>query len=224
MIGPTGPTGPQGVIGPTGPTGPAGNDGSDGATGPTGTAATLAVGTVTTGDPGTDAQVTNSGTPQNAILDFTIPQGPTGSAAPVSLLSAYSTPAQSGSSDSPLVFDRNALSYGSDISHTAGSDTFTVNTPGVYAVAFQGSFSPASGTTFPQNVGASLQQNGSVVPGATSQYIFHTSAQTAALSFSTPVAVSSAPTQLQVVGDGGDYLYSTIGLSLYRLGDIPSDD
>ena len=181
------------------------------------------MGTVTTGDPGSSAQVTNSGTPQNAILDFTIPKGDTGSSAPVSLLSAYSTPAQSGSSGAPLIFDKNGLSYGSDISHTPGSSTFTVNTPGVYAVAFQGSFSPTSGTTFPQSVGASLQQNGSVVPGATSQYIFHTSAQTAALSFSTPVAVSSAPAQLQVIGDGGNYLYSTIGLSLYRLGDIPSD-
>lgn len=177
---------------------------------------------MTTGDPGTDAQVTNSGTPQNAIFDFTIPKGDTGSAAPVSLLSTYSTPAQSGTNGGALVFDQNGLSYGTDISHTAGSSTVTVNQPGVYNVAFHGSFSPVSGANFPQSVGASLEQNGSVVPGATSQYIFHTSAQTAALSFSTPVAVSSAPAQLQVVGDGGNYLYSTIGLSVRRLGDIPS--
>ena len=177
---------------------------------------------MTTGDPGTDAQVSNSGTPQNAILDFTIPKGDTGSPAPLSLLSAYSTPAQPGTDGGPLVFDQNALSYGSDISHTAGSSTFTINTPGVYSVAFHGSFSPVSGATFPQTVGVSLTQNGSVVPGATSQYIFHTSAQTAALSFSTPVAVSSAPATLQVVGDGGNYQYGTTGLSINRLGDIPS--
>ena len=36
------------------------------------------VGTVTTGEPGTDAAVTNSGTPQAATLDFVIPQGATG--------------------------------------------------------------------------------------------------------------------------------------------------
>ena len=178
---------------------------------------------MTTGDPGTQANVTNSGTDQNAILDFTIPQGNDGTAPTPVLLSSYSTPAQSGSSGTPLVFDRNALSYGSAISHTPGDSTFTINQPGVYAAAFQGSLSPASGVTFPQNVGVSLTQNGSVVPGATSQYIFHTSAQTAALAFSTPVAVSSAPAQLQVVGDGGNYLYSTIGLSIYRLGDIPSN-
>ena len=197
-----------------------------GPTGATGTAATLAVGTVTTGDPGSGASVTNSGTPQNAILDFTIPQGatgPTGPTTPVSLLSAYSTPAQPGTSGGALVFDQNGTSYGTDISHTAGSSTVTVNTPGVYSVAFHGSFSPVSGATLPQSVGVSLTQNGSVVPGATSQYIFHTSAQTAALSFSTPVAVSSVPTTLQVVGDGGNYQYSTIGLSVNRLGDIPDN-
>ena len=180
------------------------------------------MGTVTTGDPGTQAAVTNSGTNQAAVLDFTIPRGSDGTTPTPVLLSSYSTPAQSGTSGAPLVFDKNALSYGNAISHTAGSSSFTINQPGVYAAAFHGSFSPVSGATFPQSVGASLTQNGSVVPGATSQYIFHTSAQTAALSFSTPVAVSSAPATLQVVGDGGNYLYSTIGLSIYRLGDIPS--
>lgn len=49
-----------------------------GATGPQGEAATVSVGTVTTGQPGTAAQVTNSGTPGAAVLNFTIPQGATG--------------------------------------------------------------------------------------------------------------------------------------------------
>lgn len=214
----TGPTGPTGATGPTGPTGPSGDAGA------AGTPATLSVGTVTTGNPGTDAQVVNSGTEQNAVFDFTIPKGDTGQAPPVSLLSAYSTPVQNGTDGSPLIFDKTGLSYGSDISHTPGSTTFTINNPGVYAVAFQGSFSPSDGSTFPQSVGVSLTQNGTVVPGATSQYIFHTSAQTAALAFSTPVAVPSAPAQLEVEGDGGNYQYGTIGLSIYRLGDIPDSN
>ena len=66
MEGPQGETGPQGPTGDTGPTGPQGEPG---------TAATIAIGTVTTGDPGTDAAVTNSGTANAAIFDFTIPQG-----------------------------------------------------------------------------------------------------------------------------------------------------
>lgn len=51
----------------------------NGATGDRGEAATITVGTVTTGQPGTSAQVTNSGTETDAVLNFTIPQGATGS-------------------------------------------------------------------------------------------------------------------------------------------------
>ena len=49
---------------------------------------TVSVGTVTTGDPGTDAKVINSGTATDVILDFTIPRGDigdTGKAATVSV-------------------------------------------------------------------------------------------------------------------------------------------
>ena len=51
---------------------------NNGATGPTGPAPTLAIGTVTTGDPGTSASATITGTAPNYILNLTIPQGPTG--------------------------------------------------------------------------------------------------------------------------------------------------
>ena len=48
--------------------------------GPPGEAATVTVGTVTTGEPGTDAIVANSGTEIAAVFDFTIPRGATGAA------------------------------------------------------------------------------------------------------------------------------------------------
>jgi len=49
-----------------------------GPSGPSGAAATVSVGTVTTGAPGTQAAVTNSGTASAAVLNFTIPQGAPG--------------------------------------------------------------------------------------------------------------------------------------------------
>lgn len=82
--GPQGPQGPQGEkgdkgdqgdIGPIGPEGPKGNKGD---TGEKGDAATITVGTTTTGLPGTNASVINSGTSSAAILDFTIPKGDKG--------------------------------------------------------------------------------------------------------------------------------------------------
>lgn len=57
---------------PAGKTGEPGQDGQ---------AATIQIGNVTTGAPGTSAAVSNSGTDNSAILDFTIPQGQPGQAA-----------------------------------------------------------------------------------------------------------------------------------------------
>src|SRR5690606_25697653 len=46
--------------------------------GENGKAATITIGTVTTGPPGSEASVTNVGTPSEAILNFTIPRGDPG--------------------------------------------------------------------------------------------------------------------------------------------------
>ena len=46
--------------------------------GPQGIPATIEVGTVTTGEPGTDVEVVNSGTEGAAVFDFTIPRGTDG--------------------------------------------------------------------------------------------------------------------------------------------------
>lgn len=56
----------------TGPTGPTGPQGTAGAT------PNLTIGTVITGNPGTQAAATITGTEPNFILNLTIPQGPTG--------------------------------------------------------------------------------------------------------------------------------------------------
>ena len=85
ITGPTGATGPTGVTGPTGPTGLTGDIGPTGPTGPTGADAetpTLTIGTVTTGEPGTEASASITGTAPNFVLNLTIPQGPTGPTGP----------------------------------------------------------------------------------------------------------------------------------------------
>lgn len=96
--GTTGPQGPVGLTGPMGPEGPKGIDGAAGATGPQGPkgdtgpmgpqgipgkdgqgiAATISVGTVTASAPGSAPVITNAGTEQDAVLNFTLPRGDTG--------------------------------------------------------------------------------------------------------------------------------------------------
>lgn len=61
-----------------GPKGDPGPKGADGKNGQDGTAATIKVGTVTTTAPGTNAKVTNTGTVNAAVFNFSIPKGEKG--------------------------------------------------------------------------------------------------------------------------------------------------
>ena len=88
--GPQGPPGPEGEPGPAGPQGEQGQQGPQGQPGADGQAATIQIGTVTTGKPGSQASVTNSGTQSDVILNFTIPQGPRGPAGTQAVISAIS--------------------------------------------------------------------------------------------------------------------------------------
>lgn len=67
--------GEKGDVGETGSTGPQGDKGD---TGEPGKSATIAVGAVETGDPGTEASVTNTGTESAAVFHFVIPRGAKG--------------------------------------------------------------------------------------------------------------------------------------------------
>ncbi|WP_373164710.1 hypothetical protein [Agathobaculum sp. Marseille-P7918] len=238
--GPTGPTGPSGATGPTGPTGPSGATGptgptgSSGATGPTGpSGATGPTGptgpTGATGPTGPSGATGPSGpTGPTGPSGATGPSGPTGATGPagtgtdVQLLSAYSTPPQSGTGQTPLLFDRNALSYGTAISHAANSPSFTISQPGVYNLAFNGGFAPAKSVSFPLNLSTVAQLNGTGLPGAAAQHNFTNPNDVVNLAFTVPFAVSSVPATLQVVSTAKGFLYSNISATVTRNGSIPS--
>lgn len=76
--GDTGEQGPQGLQGETGPKGDVGEQGPQGVPGKDGNAATIQIGTVQTGEPDTQASVSNSGNENNAVFDFVIPRGEAG--------------------------------------------------------------------------------------------------------------------------------------------------
>jgi hypothetical protein len=70
--------GDRGASGGRGASGARGAIGAAGAAGAAGAPASLTVGSVTTGAPGSQAAVTNTGTASNAKLNFVIPQGAAG--------------------------------------------------------------------------------------------------------------------------------------------------
>ena len=215
-VGPTGPTGATGATGPTGPTGatgatgPTGPTGATGATGPTGpTGATGATGP--TGPTGVTGATGPTG-----------PTGPTGATGPATspeLLSTYSTPAQSATSGSNLIFDRNSTSGGTAVTHQNNSDSILIQKPGYYNVSFNGTVAPGSGATFPQSTFLTLQLNGSTVPGGAASTNFQSASDTANLAFTQPVNVTSVPATITVSNSGGPILYSDTAISVNRIGD-----
>lgn len=66
-----------GKQGPQGEQGPKGEQGPQGERGPQGPSS-ITIGSTATGEPGTSASVTNSGTAQDVVLNFTIPKGDQG--------------------------------------------------------------------------------------------------------------------------------------------------
>ncbi|MGO5030133.1 hypothetical protein [Candidatus Agathobaculum pullicola] len=138
------------------------------------------------------------------------------------LLSAYSTPPQPGIGQTSLLFDQNALSYGTAVSHAANSPTFTINQPGVYTLAFHGGFAPAKSVSFPLNLSTVAQLNGTGLPGGVAQYNFTNTNNVVHLAFTVPFAVSSVPATLQIVSTAKGFLYSNISATVTRNGSIPS--
>lgn len=220
----TGATGPQGIPGPTGATGPTGEQGPTGPTGaagPQGDAATIRIGTVTTGDPGTLAEVTNSGTEQNAILNFAIPRGATGSNGGIQeLLSAFSTPPQPGTSGNPLIFDRNGAVQGDAIIHTQNTAFFTIQQTGFYYVSFHATVLPFGTSSFPLSILIYLQLQDTPVPGTGARHNFQSALESNIYSFSQIIEVTSTPVTLNVIGEGGNFLYSDTSITIHKLSDL----
>ena len=204
--------------------GPRGERGPQGEQGEQGLAATIRIGKVETGEPGTDAQVVNSGTAQDAVLDFVIPRGEPGeSGAPVEVLSSYSVPPQPGSSGDPLIFDKNGVTYGNAISHSEGSGDFTIDQPGFYLVSFHGTIGPANNAEFPLAITLFLKENGSEVAGTAVSHVFRTSTEVSNVSFSQIIQVTDVPTTLEMIGEGGNYIYSSNSISINKIGE-PSEN
>ena len=112
--------------------GPRGRDG----------AGTITIGTTTTGDPGTDASVTNSGTAQNAILNFTIPRGetgPTGAQGPQGETGATGEQGPAG--------EVATNEYGYKYDTTNDSITLTANTATTVPLAQTGPLNVITGST-----------------------------------------------------------------------------
>lgn len=132
--GPKGDTGPQGEPGTTGPQGPKGDTGEQGPAGPAGAdgkSATITIGQTTTGEPGSNASVVNTGDKLNAIFSFTIPrgaQGPQGLQGPQGETGLQGPPGQDGS---PGADGKSAYQIASENGYTGSEQDFNQTLAGI---------------------------------------------------------------------------------------------
>ncbi len=146
------------IIGPTGPTGPTGSMGLIGPTGPQGPVS-VTVGTTTTGEPGSQASVTNTGDLDNVVLAFTIPQGPTGAqgeigatgpTGPANGLNAFGGIYNTGTgtvsleNTDPTVIELDTQMTESNVSYD-NQNNITINESGVYEITYYALVSATTG-------------------------------------------------------------------------------
>jgi len=160
-----------------------------------GAAATVAVGSTTTGDPGTDAEVTNSGDEHNAVLNFKIPKGATGATGngiasielltTVGLVKTYRITMTSGAHFDYNVEDGNGIASVELIS--------TVGATKTYRILF------TDGTNFDFEVVDGSDEWGAIVGNLSDQ----TDLQNA-LDAKAPVITESASGSIVTISDGAD--------------------
>ena len=193
----TGHTGPQGATGPQGPTGA---QGATGATGPQGEQGIQGI-----------QGVTGPTGPQGAT-------GATGASAPLESMTAYSTPSQQVANNAAVVFDRTALQNGTAVSHADNSALFTIDQPGTYFAAYNGTAAPPANAQLPVSNLLQFSLNGTALNGAATQHVFTTANETSSQSASIIFTVTSTPATLELVSSGGTFNYTGVTMNLFKIG------
>ena len=72
---------------------------------------------------------------------------------------------------------------------------------------------------FPLSIVVYLQQQGTAVSGTGIRHTFQTTSDASNIAFS-QIQVTSTPTTLEVIGEGGNYLYYDNAITIYKVGEI----
>ena len=218
FTGATGPQGPKGETGATGPQGPQGEtgpQGPQGETGPQGEAATITVGAVTTGEPGTNVVITNSGTSQDAVLNFTIPRGAAGGT--VQSLAIVDTDPKIISGVGEIKFTASPYVNSQSFDYTPGTTEISIVNNGVYQAFFHCTVVASSGSTIPTSITIELRSDGTLIPGSPSRHIFRSTGESASVTLSTSILVTDAPIRLTVYLEGDEVVITDCSLTIIRL-------
>ncbi len=184
----------------------------------------MRVGTVSTGEPGTDATVTNTGSENDAIFDFVIPRGADGKGTDPSVLTAYSDAAQTSAANTALKFANNSVIFGNAISHVPASANFVIAEPGVYLLTFHGSLKAEKNAapseqqaTAAQDFALNATKDGTAIAGSTI-LVSLSSGQTESVAFTTSFNAQNGNI-IQIVPKQSNVVFTNISATIVRLTD-----
>lgn len=136
------------------------------------------------------------------------------------MINSYTITAQDIDINENLIFAVNKVLTGCTVTHTAGTDSFKLNKPGYYYVAFDGSASTI-GTA--GNVTVELFSNGAAVPGALTSTYSAAAVNVGSLGFSTIVRVLPScncvdnSVTLTLQNTGVEATYTNVNLTITKL-------
>ncbi len=177
----------------------------------------MSVGSVTTGDPGTQARVTNSGTAQNAILDFVLPRSAVERSVPSEALAMVDPSSHTAIAGSALTFGQSPLLAGAGLQHQAGSTGITISEPGVYQVFFHANATVNAGVSIPATLSLQVRVNASPVDSGLAQHTFDASGESSSISLSIPVQVSDSGAVLDIVTPDAGFSLTDLSLMISRI-------
>lgn len=131
----------------------------------------------------------------------------------MSALYATNVPSQSPTSDGEaLTFDTNQLEAGSDISHTASSGDFTINTDGNYLISYS-VIGTNTSSTGPASV--ELRNDGTQIPGSKTSGTISATSDTTTLASTVLVPLTTGDTiTLNMLGTG--YSFTDAGIVIKK--------
>lgn len=145
------------------------------------------------------------------------PTGPAGTVPPLSAVASTNVGAQTPAANGPLTFDSDQATTGTAITHTPNSETFTLTENGLYEIHYNTVGTNANTVTPPTSLGTYLANGGTAIPGTTSTATIGADGNTATLSGSTVVNVTSAPADITLAAENANGSYSNSALTIRKL-------
>lgn len=124
------------------------------------------------------------------------------------------TPAAAGDT---LTLDTNQTLVGTAVTHTAGSGDIVLTEAGTYLISYHLTATPAAGTTPPVTTAVQLNNAGAVIPGTISSATLTAANDTATLSGSTVVQVTTPPVTINLVANDTNGAFSNLTVNVTKL-------